>query len=127
MTHSKLSHSFVFVSAAALGAFALIGTGCAMSAGEPTSEETAQSTEADLRKNPVVNPTTQATLDEEPATNGNVVMPKAPIAPKLIGNDHVLGGGGEDNDGPRPHPWEPSPDTTTENNSGSSGSSSSTK
>lgn len=123
MTHSKLSHSFFLV--AALGALALTSAGCAMNAGEPTSEET-QSSEADLRKAPVATPTTQSKLDEGTVGNGNSMMPKAPIAPKLVDTDHVLGGG-EEGDGPRPHPWEPTPEQTTDNNSGSSGSSSSTK
>lgn len=123
MTHSKLTHSFFLV--AALGALALTSAGCAMNADEPTSEEAAQSTEADLRKAPVAATPTQFKLDE--ATDGvdNSVMPKAPVAPKLINAERLLGGG-EEGDGPRPHPWEPKPENS-ETNTGSSGSSSSTK
>ena len=124
MTHSKLSRS-IFQSLAAL-AFAAMSAGCAMNAGEP--EDVSSSSSEDLRKAEAAQTgaDTVKSLAEEPDRAINGITPKTEIAPQLLKTEHVLGGGGQDEDGPRPHPWEPAPDTTTDNNSnsGSSGTSS---
>jgi hypothetical protein len=122
VTHSKLTRSILhFIAATALGAFALTGAGCAMNAGD----EATGTDEADLRKAPMTVAAPRS-LSDEPESTSYPVMPKAGTAPKLIVTDRLLGPGGEDQDGPRPHPWEPTPDSTETENSGTSSSSTDT-
>lgn len=121
MTHLKLSRSLMFVaSLAALAAMA----GCAMNAGEPVAEERTETTAEDLRKAPVANATSKTALSDDSDGTSGKLLPAAPaVAPLLISNDPGFAGG-EEEDGPRPHPWSPAPETTeTNTNTGSSGSS----
>jgi hypothetical protein len=103
-----------------------MSAGCAMNASE--SDEPGSSNAEDLRKAPSaqIGANQVESLADEPDRAINGVAARPNIAPQLLKTEHVLGGGTPDQDGPRPHPWEPAPDTTNDNNSnsGTSGSSS---
>lgn len=115
MIHSKLFSILVATAAVALGAFV---AGCALEGGEPGD---VSSQTSDLRVGAQPSPTLEVVaVPVEP--NGVVATPKQ-LAP-VVREDHVLGTGGGNDEGPRPHPWMPAPDDgTTNTNTGSTPSS----
>lgn len=124
MIHSKL-HQIL-----AAAALALCGAGCALETpGEPTSTSTEQSTEqsqSDLKKAstlPVQNGVVAGGLSDEAPAGNSLATP--PSVVHIIKTDKVLGNGGETDDGPRPHPWEPNPEDGSNNTGGGTGSGSS--
>jgi hypothetical protein len=113
----------------ALAALAALAAGCAFEA--PASEEPVQQTQGELTKANSPSVTKTATLTDE-ATGASTQI-TVPVVVNIIKTDNVLSGGGETDDGPRPHPWEPNPEqsgdstktTETNTNTNNSGTGSS--
>lgn len=126
MIHSKLLSILSIVALAGIG-------GCALEtpASESGSGDDTQQSQADLKK---ATPQTQGVeaLTAEP-TGGEVRFEPKPLnLVNTIKTDNLLGTPGED-EGPRPHPWQPAPESegsgstsgttsTTNSNTGNSSS-----
>lgn len=113
-----------------LAALAALGAGCAMES-QP-NEDPVQQTESELTKANTANAAKNAESLGEESPAGNGVQVKPPAVVHILKTDHVVSGG-ETDDGPRPHPWEPNPEQSDSNktsdntNSGGSTGSSPTK
>lgn len=114
MIHSKLFSILVATAAVALGALV---AGCALEGGEP-GDVSSQTSELRVSESP------NKVLDVAavPVQPNAVVQSPKQIAP-VVREDHVLGTGSGNDEGPRPHPWMPAPDDGTNTNTGSSPSS----
>lgn len=125
MIFSKLHHIL------AIAAFAALGAGCALEGGSEQSGETSAESQADLIKATPAKGGNPVALREESPSNNTTNVQKPPAVLHIKKTEHVIGGGGETDDGPRPHPWEPTPESestpTDDGNAGGGTGSSPTK